>query len=100
VSKRIALGGLALIIILAAICGKVAVDLRAMRHELQITIGANEFLKKTLGEMTVAIAAKQREIDRLTQTSCGGPDRGKVSGADAIRQIGGERAASGENELK
>jgi hypothetical protein len=111
VSKRIALGGLALFIILAAICGKTAVDLRAERRELRRTITANDFLKKTLGEMIVAIDAKQREIDRLTRTNCGGreqvpprspvaPNRGKVSGSGAVRHRSGEGIASGESEIK
>jgi hypothetical protein len=65
-------------------------DLQAARQELRSVAEANEFLKKTLGEMTVAIASKDREIDRLEQAGCDGqpkappaahaaPHPGKVS---------------------
>jgi hypothetical protein len=39
------------------------------RQELQKVTAANDFLRKSLGEMTVAITAKQKEIDRL-ETAC------------------------------
>ncbi|MGD1096320.1 MAG: hypothetical protein ABSB35_30555 [Bryobacteraceae bacterium] len=41
------------------------------RQELEAVTVANETLRKTLGDMTVAIAQKDREIDRLTQSACG-----------------------------
>jgi hypothetical protein len=45
-------------------------QLRSVEHELQVVTGANEFLKKTLGDMTVAIASKEKEISRLQNSSC------------------------------
>ena len=45
------------------------------RRELQAMTAANDFLRKTLGDMTVTIAAKDREIDRLQQTPCEVPDK-------------------------
>jgi hypothetical protein len=40
------------------------------RQELQRMNAANAFLRKTLGEMTIALSAKDKEIDRLEQTAC------------------------------
>ena len=45
------------------------------RRELQAMTVANDFLRKTLGDMTVTIVAKDREIDRLQQTPCVTPDK-------------------------
>ena len=45
-------------------------ELHAVRGELQKVTAANEFLKKTLGEVMASIAAKDREIDRLAHTPC------------------------------
>jgi hypothetical protein len=39
-------------------------------HALRTATSANEFLKKTVGEMAVAISAKDREIDRLIKVPC------------------------------
>jgi hypothetical protein len=40
-------------------------------QELQAVTVANESLRKTLGELTVAITEKDMEIDRLAQANCG-----------------------------
>lgn len=50
-------------------------ELRAVRRELLLVTKANELLKKTLGDMTVAITAKDREIDRLRDSQCDGQER-------------------------
>jgi hypothetical protein len=47
-------------------------ELDQVRRELQAVTAANQFLKKTLGDMTIAITAKDREIDRLENTPCNG----------------------------
>jgi hypothetical protein len=39
------------------------------RQELQKITAANDFLRKNLGEMTIAISSKDKEIDRL-QAAC------------------------------
>lgn len=52
------------------------------RHELRTLTVANNFLRKTLGDLAVAIAEKDKEIDRLTQSNCGG---GKKSPAGSSR---------------
>ena len=52
-----------------ALCMSVATWLRSWR-ELQAETAANASLRKTLGELTVAIAAKDREIDRMAQSPC------------------------------
>jgi len=53
-------------------------------EELQKVTAANDFLRKSLGEMSIAITAKQKEIDRLEQAGCppGAPD-GRGKGARA-----------------
>jgi hypothetical protein len=40
------------------------------RQELQKVTAANDFLRKSLGEITIAITAKDKEIDRLQQAGC------------------------------
>jgi len=46
-------------------------ELSAARQELRAVTEANDFLKKTLGDLTVAMAAKDREIDRVRRSPCG-----------------------------
>lgn len=41
------------------------------RQELESVTVANLSLRKILGEMSVAVAEKDREIDRLAGSSCG-----------------------------
>jgi hypothetical protein len=36
---------------------------------------ANDFLRKTLGDMTIAITTKDREIDRLRHSACAGREK-------------------------
>ena len=78
-----------------AVCLKARRELQAARRELLAVTTANEFLKSTLGDMTVAISAKDREIDRLEHAGCDGrekarpgvpmgPDRSKGSESDAV----------------
>jgi hypothetical protein len=43
---------------------------RKSRQDVQAVTVANETLRKTLGEMTIAIAEKDRQIDRLTRSDC------------------------------
>jgi hypothetical protein len=50
-------------------------ELRAVRRELLLVTKANALLKMTLGDMTVAITAKDREIDRLRDSGCDGQER-------------------------
>jgi hypothetical protein len=47
-------------------------DLQRARQELQSLSAANQFLRKTLGDMTVALSSKDKQIDRLRQGDCGG----------------------------
>jgi hypothetical protein len=42
---------------------------RRDRQELEKVTAANDFLRKDMGEMTLAMSAKQKEIDRL-QENC------------------------------
>jgi len=39
------------------------------RQELEKVTAANDFLRKDLGELTLAITAKDKEIDRLRQNA-------------------------------
>jgi hypothetical protein len=52
-------------------------ELRTVRRELLLVTEANELLKKTLGDMTVAITAKDREIDRLKNSGCDGQEKAR-----------------------
>lgn len=56
-------------------------ELHVVRRELQTVSAANLFLKKTLGDMTVAITAKDKEIDRLERAPCNGQDTRPSSGS-------------------
>jgi hypothetical protein len=56
-------GGLALLFSLASSWNE--------RLELQKVTAANDFLRKSLGEMTLAITAKDKQIDRLEEAGCG-----------------------------
>ena len=71
-------------------------ELQSARRESLVVIRANDFLKKRLGDMAVALTAKDREIDRLQRSACDGrdkaqpfvsttPDRGNISGIRAQR---------------
>jgi hypothetical protein len=66
--------GLVLIACLA-VGVKSMLELQAVRRELLAVTTANEFLKKTLGDMAIAITAKEKEIDRLEHTGCGGQEK-------------------------
>jgi hypothetical protein len=50
-------------------------ELDKVRRELQAVTEANLFLKKTLGDMTIAITGKDREIDRLEHAPCHGQEK-------------------------
>jgi hypothetical protein len=57
---------------------------REMLHE---TMTANDYLRKTLGEMSMAITEKDRELDRLSQHRCQSHDGGPAgSGAGPGRR--------------
>ena len=82
-------------------------ELRAVRRELLSVTKANELLKRTLGDMTVAITAKDREIDRLRDSGCDGRertrpgniiqrDRRRVSQSDVVRRKNEQLMASTE----
>jgi hypothetical protein len=52
-------------------------ELDEVRQRLEAVTAANVFLKKTLGEMTIAMTAKDREIDRLAQAPCGAKEKAR-----------------------
>jgi hypothetical protein len=62
--------GLSLAIALG-VCVKTWEELRSTRQELRTATSANDFLRKTLGDMSAAITAKDKEVDRLQHGSCG-----------------------------
>lgn len=45
------------------------------RQELQTVTAANASVRKTLGDLMVAITEKDREIDRLTKSPCNTDER-------------------------
>ena len=72
----IPLAGLALILSLA-VWRNARQDAQTARRELLALTTANEFLRKTLADMTVAMATKDREIDRLERRACDGQEKGR-----------------------
>jgi hypothetical protein len=50
-------------------------ELDEARRELQAVTAANLSLKKTLGDMTTVITAKDREIDQLEHAPCHGQEK-------------------------
>lgn len=58
------------------------------RQELQAITAANGSVRKTLGEMTIAMAEKDKQIDRLSALPCGAgttPQAGSGSPRRAVR---------------
>jgi hypothetical protein len=81
------------------------------RQELQAATVANDYLKKTLESMTIAMAAKERQIDRLEHADCGGrenppsgaptrPGDNKVSSGAAIQNGNGQLMGYAGEEAK
>jgi len=68
-----------------ALCFSMAAWLR-VRQELQVVTAANESLRKTLGDLTVAITGKDREINRLAQSPCGAGENLQVERGSAARR--------------
>jgi hypothetical protein len=56
------------------------------RQELQAVTVANDSLRKTLGDLTIAIVNKDREIDRLTQSGCNAEEKSGVGAGPAPRR--------------
>jgi hypothetical protein len=86
-----------------AVCFRARWELLAVRRELVAVTTANEFLKKNLGDMTVAINAKDREIDRLEDTGCDGQVKtrpNKAFESDAVHQGNDHRMTSAESETE
>lgn len=76
--NRLHWGGLAVVLALClALAFSVATSWRD-RQKLQAITAANQFVRKTLGEMMVAMADKDKEIDRLSKSPC---DRTVPSGS-------------------
>jgi hypothetical protein len=86
-------------------------DLQSARRELAAVTKANDFLRKTLSDMTIAISAKEREIDRLQQSPCAGqekaqpatpmrPRHNKVSESGNVRAENLQRIAPAQGVTK
>ena len=74
--------GLALISSLV-VCSNARLQMKAAQNELLAVIRANEFLKKTLGDMTLTLTRKDQEIDRLERAGCGEQDAQPGKGFEA-----------------
>jgi hypothetical protein len=85
-------GGLALILSVA-FASYSWWQLQSARRELLAVTNANETLRKTLGEMAVAIAAKDKEINRLQHAVC--RERGKMGPIPPTRPDGRKISVSG-----
>ena len=107
----VVIGGLTLVLSLA-FSWSTRRDLQSARRELTAVTKANDFLKKTLSDMTIAISAKEREIDRLQQSACPGgqekaqpgtptrPRHNKVSESGNVRAENHQRIAPAQGVTK
>jgi hypothetical protein len=68
-----------------ALSFSVAAWLKA-RQEVQAVTIANVSLRKTLGGLTIAIVAKDREIDRMAQSPCEVGGKSQVGSGSERRQ--------------
>jgi hypothetical protein len=68
-----------------ALSFSVATWLRA-RQELQAVTVANVSLRKTLGDLTIAMAEKDREIDRMAQSPCDAGEQSQSGPGSAPRR--------------
>jgi hypothetical protein len=105
------IGGLTILLSLA-LAWSARRDLQSARRELAAVTKANDFLKKTLSDMTIAISAKEREIDRLQQSACPGgqekaqpgtptrPRHNKVSESGNVRAENHQRIAPAQGVTK
>ena len=59
-----------LILVLTVAVALLAASWLGVRHELHVVNAANESLRKALGAMAIAMAQKNREIDRLAGLPC------------------------------
>ena len=55
------------------------------RQELQAVTAANDSVRKTLGDMTLAMAEKDREIGRLSALPCATGEKSPVGPGSAAR---------------
>lgn len=109
-NKLVLVGGMALLLSLA-FSWNARRELQSVQREVITVTKVNESLRKTLGDMTVAITAKDREIDRLLQSACDvpgkarpgvpiRPGREKVSKAGAIHAGNDQPIATAEGAAK
>jgi hypothetical protein len=56
------------------------------RQELRAVTAANETLRKSLGDMTIAIVEKDRVIARWEQSSCGAEEKSQAGSGSAPRR--------------
>jgi hypothetical protein len=104
--RALVIAGAVVVLGAASLALKVRQDLQSARQELHSAVAANEFLRKTLGDMSRAIAAKDRQIDLLERGSCEGGQKmgpGKaLQGATPRPGVAGdnERRAGGQVEAK
>ena len=76
-----------LIVLLSAGVSVLTIKWSADKHELRAETAANVTLRKLLDEMVIGMTEKQRQIDRLSQSSCGSSNK--------TEQTTGKHAVSG-----
>jgi hypothetical protein len=69
-------------------------ELDEVRQKLQATTAANVFLKKTLGDMTIAMTGKDKEIDRLEQSPCNGQEKARPGSKRRIDRSSAPKSTS------
>jgi hypothetical protein len=56
------------------------------RQEMRAMAASNLTLRKTLGDMSIAITDREKDIDRLSSFSCGGKEKSPVdAGSPSLR---------------
>ena len=71
---------------------------REFQRQVEALTKANATLKETLGEMTVAITKKEKQIDDLQQAPCGAGDRKSDSlPAAPSRKVQPPKSGAGTN---
>jgi hypothetical protein len=75
-----------LVVVSLALAFSVVAGLRSgqeSRQQVDRVTAANQFLRKTLGEMTIALTQKEKEIDRIQRSPCSALEKSR-DGANSL----------------
>jgi hypothetical protein len=72
-----------LILLLGLALGASVTKWSKTKQEIQAMAASNETLRKTLGEMAIALTDRDRSIDRLTSSRCDEKEKSHVDAGSA-----------------